>query len=210
MSSQPYRFAVIPKSTDNFYFAEIELGCLQAASELNVTCHYTGTPVEDYAAQASLIGKLIDSGNYAGLALSVINATSAAAVIAKARNAGMAVVTFDSDAPDSERQAYIGTDNFAFGDQLGKVLLQIDPTGGTYGLISGTGPNLRDREKGIRERLAGTKWKESLNGSPKYAMDDTNMALEQSKFSIKCVSLFVIQSEFNTWLLLSVGVRPGA
>ncbi|KAL3780646.1 hypothetical protein HJC23_000116 [Cyclotella cryptica] len=178
MSPQPYKFAVVPKSTNSF-FAEIEWGCLQAASELNVTCHYTGTPVEDYASQAALIEELVDSAKYAGLALSVINTTSAAAVIAKARNVGMAVVTFDSDAPDSERQAYIGTDNLAFGDQLGKVLLQIDPTGGTYGVITGAGPNLRDRERGLRERLAGTKWKEASNGSPKYAMDDANMALEQ-------------------------------
>ena len=175
-------FAVIPKSTSNSWFDDVQLGCIQAATELNVTCHYIGTTHEDSAAQASLVDELIDSGNYAGLSISVIDATSASGAIARAREAGMFVVTFDSDAPGSKRQAYIGTDNLAFGNHLGKVLLQIDPTGGTYGIITGAGPNLRDRERGLREKLEGSKWVEALNGSPKYCMDDTEMALDQSEW----------------------------
>ena len=53
-------------------------------------------------------------------------------------------MTFDSDAPQSKRLSFIGSDNYDLGTQHANVLLQIDPTGykyGKYALITSMGPN---------------------------------------------------------------------
>eukprot|EP00579_Thalassiosira_antarctica_P015388 CAMPEP_0201938152 /NCGR_PEP_ID=MMETSP0903-20130614/40870_1 /ASSEMBLY_ACC=CAM_ASM_000552 /TAXON_ID=420261 /ORGANISM="Thalassiosira antarctica, Strain CCMP982" /LENGTH=602 /DNA_ID=CAMNT_0048479347 /DNA_START=11 /DNA_END=1816 /DNA_ORIENTATION=- len=180
MAEESYKFAVVPKSINNLFFLDVKEGCIDGASRLgNVECFFGGTEEEDPVAQAEFINLLIDSGEYDGLALAVIDAGLAAEVIAKARQTGMSVVTFDSDSPKSMRQAYIGTNNTAFGDHLGKVLLQINPMGGVYGIISGAGPNLKERERGLRTRLAGSKWIETKVGSPTDSRDSSAVALDQ-------------------------------
>jgi ABC-type sugar transport system substrate-binding protein len=51
----------------------------------------------------------------------------------------------------------------AFGEQLGKVLLQLRPTGGDFALSTIQGENLKLRVQGIRQVLKGTTWKELPN-----------------------------------------------
>jgi ABC-type sugar transport system substrate-binding protein len=69
------------------------------------------------------------------------------------------VVTFDSDSKQSERKLHIGTDDLAFGDMLGKVLLQLEPKGGDYSVITAfPSQNLVARVKGLKNVLDGTKW----------------------------------------------------
>ena len=98
----------------------------------------------------------------------------------RATEAGIAVITFDSDAPDSTRTAYVGTDNKEFGVDLGKLLLQVAPDGGTYGMISGgaAAPNLALRVDGVREALEGSNWTE-VPGSPTFSNDDIALAVQQ-------------------------------
>lgn len=51
-------------------------------------------------------------------------------------DAGIPVVTFDNDYPESDRIAYVGTDNVFLGRTLARLLRQLRPEGGTYVLIS--------------------------------------------------------------------------
>ena len=71
------------------------------------------------------------------------------------------LVTHDSDAPDSDRVFYVGTDNVAAGRQAGELLKQALPDGGTVMLFVGStdAQNAADRQKGIEEVLAGTNVK---------------------------------------------------
>ena len=41
-----------------------------------------------------------------------------------------------------------------------QILEQLAPTGGRYGILATTAPNVLDRVKGVRERLAKSKWVE--------------------------------------------------
>jgi len=100
--------------------------------------------------------------------------------IEAATAAGIAVVTFDADAPGSKRLAYIGTNNRDFGLALGKQLRELRPEGGKYAMISG-GPgakNLAERVDGVREALKGSKWVE-VAGSPTFCNDDSALAVQQ-------------------------------
>jgi ribose transport system substrate-binding protein len=67
--------------------------------------------------------------------------------------------TTDSDAPQSNRVVYIGTDNVAAGRQAGEEIKKALPDGGKVMMFVGTmdADNARERVKGIKDTLAGSK-----------------------------------------------------
>jgi ribose transport system substrate-binding protein len=67
--------------------------------------------------------------------------------------------TTDSDAPQSGRAAYIGTDNVDAGRQAGEEIKKALPDGGKVMMFVGTmdADNARERVEGIRQAIAGTK-----------------------------------------------------
>ncbi len=180
IAQDSYTFAVVPKAMNNPFFDLARDGCEARAAELgNVTCLYIGPVEHEATTQAQIIEDLITQG-VDGLAISVSDIAAATTVIDRATAAGIAVITFDSDAPDSTRTAYVGTDNKLFGEDLGRLLLQVAPEGGTYGMISGgaAAPNLALRVDGVREALAGSNWTE-VPGSPTFSNDDIALAVQQ-------------------------------
>jgi ribose transport system substrate-binding protein len=68
------------------------------------------------------------------------------------------VFTQDSDAPQSQRTLYIGTDNLAAGRQAGQLIRDAIPGGGNVMLFVGKldAQNARERVQGIRDALAGS------------------------------------------------------
>jgi ribose transport system substrate-binding protein len=66
--------------------------------------------------------------------------------------------THDSDAPDSNRVCYVGTDNVAAGRQAGDLIKQALPQGGKIMVFVGTldAQNARERFSGIKETLQGS------------------------------------------------------
>ena len=178
--AQNLRFAIVPKAMNNPYFDLSRDGCIKRAKELgNVECIYKGPVEHEPASQVQIIQDLI-SQKVDGIAISVSDAAAAVRVIKSARDAGIPVITFDADAPNSARQAHIGTDNRAMGRALGEELKRLRPDGGKYAMISG-GPaaaNLKERVEGVRDALKGTKWSE-VSGSPTYCNDDLALAVQQ-------------------------------
>jgi len=68
------------------------------------------------------------------------------------------VLTQDSDAPDSNRACYIGTDNVAAGRQAGEMLKEALPQGGKIMVFVGVldAANAQQRYQGLKEALAGS------------------------------------------------------
>ncbi len=178
-AADAYRFAIVPKSMNNPYFDLARNGCVAEAKKLGITCTYTGPVEQEPAQQVQIIQDLI-SQHIDGVAISVADAASVKRVIDQARKAGIPVITFDADSPDSQRQAYVGTDNKALGRALGQMLLKQHATAGDYALVSG-GPaaeNLNERVQGVREVLNAAGWKE-VGGSPTFCNDDSALAVQQ-------------------------------
>ena len=179
-ADKTYEFAIVPKSLNNPYFDLSRDGCLAEAAKLgNVKCTYTGPVNQDPAAEVQTIQDLITRG-VDGIAISVADEASVQRVIAHGRAAGIPIITFDADAPKSERQAYVGTNNLLLGQYLGQQLIKFHPTPGTYAMVSG-GPaaaNLNDRVKGVREVLDKAGWKE-ISGSPTFCNDDSALGIQQ-------------------------------
>ncbi|CAB9506437.1 acid type B receptor subunit 2 [Seminavis robusta] len=165
-TSQLLTFALIPKLMNNPFFDVSGEGCHDTAERLGVACLYIGPPEFDSsgALQVALLEELLRNHTtgvlpLAGLAISSVNAESLEPVIAKATSLKIPVVTFDSDAPQTDRLAYIGTDNYFLGTQLAKTLKQIQPSRpGTFGIVSGLSPNLVEREQGVRDHLVKEGW----------------------------------------------------
>ena len=69
------------------------------------------------------------------------------------------LITVDSDATDTGRKFYLGTDNVAAGRQAGELLKEALPEGGKVMAFVGLGDqaNAVERYQGLKEAVAGTK-----------------------------------------------------
>lgn len=173
------RFALVPKGMNNPYFDLSRDGCMKRAKEIGAECIYRGPVEHEPADQVQIIQDLITQG-VQGLAISAADADSVVGVIKQARDAGIAVITFDADSPNSARQAYVGTDNKEMGRELGRQLLKVHPQPGIYITQSG-GPaaaNLNERLAGLNEVAQGAGWK-LAPGSPSFCNDDAALANQQ-------------------------------
>jgi ribose transport system substrate-binding protein len=90
-----------------------------------------------------------------GIAISPIDAEQQTHSINKLIDREKKVVTFDSDAPLSNRQSYIGTNNFAAGRTCARVVNEALPEGGKILVLVAnlTKDNMLDRKGGFHERI---------------------------------------------------------
>jgi ribose transport system substrate-binding protein len=94
----------------------------------------------------------------AGVSISAIDPKNSTAEFNKVA-AKAALFTTDSDAPQSNRAVYIGTDNVAAGRQAGEEIKKALPNGGKVMMFVGTmdADNARERVQGIKDVLLGSK-----------------------------------------------------
>ncbi|HYZ23641.1 MAG TPA: sugar-binding protein [Rhodopila sp.] len=177
--AEDLRFAIVPKSMNNPYFDLARDGCEAEAKKIGVQCIYQGPVEQEPATQVQIIQDMI-SRHVDGIAIAVADAPAVGRVIRQARQANIPVITFDADAPDSQRQAYVGTNNKELGLAIGRELAKVHPKPGSFALISG-GPaaaNLQERVDGVRQVLKGAGWTE-VAGSPTFCNDDSALAVQQ-------------------------------
>ena len=152
---KPIRVAFVTNNPSDFWKiaeagtekAKAELGC-----EVEFKLPAQGTAQE----QMQIIEDLIARG-VSGIAISPKDPENQTEMLNKTASR-VSLVTQDSDAPDSNRVCYIGTNNQDAGRQAGEAIKQALPDGGKIMLFVGTldAQNAQDRKKGIEEVLAGT------------------------------------------------------
>ncbi|MFN3422365.1 MAG: substrate-binding domain-containing protein, partial [Armatimonadota bacterium] len=97
------------------YWHEVELGMKAAAKKLKgCQVRWFVPPKEDVRAQVSTFESFIAQG-VDGIVIGPSNPTAIKGVVKKALSVGIPVITFDTDAPDSGRLLYVGTDNYKAG-----------------------------------------------------------------------------------------------
>jgi ribose transport system substrate-binding protein len=111
-----------------------------------------GTAAEQQRIVDDLLTKGVDA-----IAISPVDPQNQTAMI-DAAAARAVVFTQDSDAPQSARTCYIGTDNLAAGRQAGQLIREAIPEGGDVMLFVGKldARNAQERVQGIRDALAGS------------------------------------------------------
>jgi ribose transport system substrate-binding protein len=109
------------------------------------------------AEQKRIIDDLITKG-VDGIAISPVDPQNQTTLINEVAKKAL-VFTQDSDAPDSDRACYVGTDNVAAGRQAGQLIKEVLPAGGKIMLFVGKldARNAQERIQGIREVLRDSK-----------------------------------------------------
>ena len=194
-----YIFALVPKNMNNPFFDQARDGCKKAEAESKgaFECMYIGPGEHGGGEEQVQILQDLIAKKVNGIAVSPSNAAAVAVALQAAKQAGIPVLTWDSDLlPDSKglRAAYIGTHNYEIGVNLAKLAMQIKPKGGTVCIQSGgaAAANHNERMQGIRDTLAGKKsaaspgdrlsgqngWTE-IQGCPLYTNDDFPVSVQQ-------------------------------
>lgn len=150
------RFAfVVNVPTDRFWDIAYA-GCLQAAAEEGVDVEFHA-PNEATAQQQKQIVESLMSRGLDGLAITPLNPVSLTPVLNQAAEM-FPVICQDSDAPDSNRVCYIGTNNVDLGHKMGEMMLEALPEGGQVALFVGQldVANAQERQHGVLEAIAGS------------------------------------------------------
>jgi ribose transport system substrate-binding protein len=214
-------FALVPKAMNNPFFDLARDGCYQAQDELDdVTCEYIGPGEHTELEQIQIVQDLITKG-VDGIAVAPSNAPAMAKVLESAVQAGIPVITWDSDLlPEdaSLRVTYVGTNNYDIGVNLAKLVQARHPNGGTICLQTGgaAAANHNERLKGARDTLSGTDtgtppgkalagdggWTE-ISGCPLITNDDGNVAVQGMSDILAAnpdLTAFLSTGAFTQWL----------
>ncbi len=158
-SGRTYEIGVIAKSQSNPVFQAARTGAEAAARELgeemgiDVKINWRTPNAEDAQQQAQYVEQLASQG-VDGIAISVTDANLLTDAINAAVAKGVVVVTFDSDAPNSDRMCYYGVDDAAAGRKVMEELAAVMGDEGVVAVLAGNqaAPNLQARVRGVREQ----------------------------------------------------------
>lgn len=160
--TKPLKIGVIGKSVHP-YWSVVDKGSAKAGEELkeaglDVTVSFWVPYKEDVPAQLKTMDSYIAEG-YAGIAVAPSDPDAIIPVIRKALDARIPVITIDTDAPNSDRLAYLGTDNYMAGRAAGEAMLEalkvmgLAKPGGKIAIGTGslTARNSLERMQGFKD-----------------------------------------------------------
>ena len=155
-SGKRLKLAFVSNNAANFWTIA-RAGCDEAAKQLgDVDVDFripgTGTAAE----QQQILDDLVSRGED-GIAVSPIDPANQIDFLNKIASQAL-LICCDSDAADSKRVCYIGTDNEAAGEQAGQLIKEALPNGGKIMLFVGflDAQNAKDRMAGIKKALDGS------------------------------------------------------
>ena len=152
------KIAMIAKSSTNPVFLSARTGAEAAAKEMSqkhnvpVEIVWLTPPAEDGQVQAQRLAQAVNEGATAVL-ISCSDAGKVTGAINDAVARGVPVMTFDSDAPESQRFAFYGVDDMKTGQSVMDELAAQMGGKGSIAILAGNqnAPNLRKRVDGVKE-----------------------------------------------------------
>ncbi|MFN0086096.1 MAG: sugar-binding protein [Blastocatellia bacterium] len=150
------RLAFVTNNASDFWTIARK-GTEKADAELaNVEVEFKINPDGTAAEQQRVVDDLLAKG-ISGMAISPVDPKNQTQMINRAASQAL-VLTQDSDAVDSNRACYIGTDNEAAGRQAGELVKQALPRGGTIMVFVGMldAQNAQERYRGLQKALEGS------------------------------------------------------
>jgi ribose transport system substrate-binding protein len=168
------------------YWQSAAAGFGQAAGRLGVGYAFEGPDSYDPAAERDAFESALQK-KPTGILVSVADPSALKDSIDKAIAAGIPVITMDSDAPDSNRLFFIGTNNYEAGMTGGKRLAQELKGRGTVAVYTMPNqPNLDERLRGYKaalEPFPNIKLTHivDVKGDPRVAFDSTTQFLGNDK-----------------------------
>ena len=147
------RYILVTVNSKLPYWQAARAGLEKAAAQYGVKSDVRGpetydpdAEVQDFRGAAAL--------KPAGILVSVADATKMKPAIDEAMSAGIPVITIDSDAPDSKRLYFIGTNNLQAGQMGGQRVVDKLHGKGNVVFYTMPQPNLEQRLKGYKDVFA--------------------------------------------------------
>lgn len=150
------RLAFVSNNAANFWTIA-RRGCEEAEKQLgNVQVLFRIPSSGSAAEQQQILDDLMAAG-VDGIAVSPVDPANETELLNKIASQAL-LITHDSDAPNSKRVCYIGTDNVAAGVEAGKLIKEALPNGGKIMVFVGKldAQNAQDRLAGIKKELQGS------------------------------------------------------
>ncbi len=147
------RLAFVTNGVADFWTIA-EVGARKAGEDLGVEVDVL-MPAGGITEQKQLLEDLVTRG-IDGIAVSPIDPVNQTELLNRIGEATL-LITHDSDAPDSQRRAYIGMDNYVAGRMCGELVREAMPDGGSVMIFVGRmeQDNARRRRQGVIDDLLG-------------------------------------------------------
>lgn len=162
MAEEDITIAVIGQQLGNVVFLPAEEGMNQAGADLGVNVEWQ-TPLRAEAElQNEIMLNLISRGDVDGIAISCTTGDALMASINAALDAGIQVVCYDVDSPNSNREYYIGTENYKAGYTCGEYMIDLYADSGLeevrVAILAGIpgADDIEARIRGFEDAIAGT------------------------------------------------------
>ncbi|HZR64098.1 MAG TPA: substrate-binding domain-containing protein [Terriglobales bacterium] len=168
------------------YWQSAGAGFAQAASQIGVAYIFQGPDNYDPNGERDSFDGAMQR-KPAGVLVSVADPKAMKDSIDKAIAAGVPVITIDSDAPESKRLFFVGTNNYQAGMIGGKRLAQeLKGKGNVVVYTMPSQPNLDERMRGYKAALESSPGIKithivDIKGDPRVAYDSTNQFLGNDK-----------------------------
>lgn len=146
---------LIPKSVGHPFWADLEKGMEEQAADMGVTAFFHGPQSATASGQISIIEDYLSMG-VDGIAIAANDPDSIKKYVEMGLEQGVQMVTFDTDAPNSGRLFYVGTDNVSAGQQGAEALIDMMDGKGKVAILTGglTALNLNQRIEGFEKAVA--------------------------------------------------------
>ena len=182
------RYVLVATNINLPYWQEADAGLRDVAKEMGIgiKAEMDGPASYSPKEEVDAFQKAVAS-HPAGILISVASPDILQAPIAAAIASGIPVICLDSDAPDSKRLMFIGTDNFRAGQESGKRIADLLKGHGDILLVTIPGQlNLEERVRGVNEALKkypGVRIVQTIDdkGDSNKAYDAVNAILTAKK-----------------------------
>jgi ribose transport system substrate-binding protein len=153
-TAKPVKLAFVTNNASEFWkiaAAGVRKYESEGKVQVDVKMPPNGTPEE----QNQILENLASQG-YDAIAVSAVAPNDQVPVLNRVAERTQ-LITFDSDAPKSNRLLYIGTNNYEAGKALGAEIVKLLPKGGNMAVFVGSfsADNAAQRFKGIQDAVAG-------------------------------------------------------
>jgi simple sugar transport system substrate-binding protein len=154
-----YKFTFVNHVTTNPFFVPTKYGAEDACTLLGCDYQWTGS-------QSSNVNEMVNAMNSAiaagvdGIAVALVDLTAFNTPTKNALAKGIPVVAYNADAKGNDRLSYIGQDLFLSGQEMGKRIVDLVPSGDIALFIATPG------SLNIQPRIDGAKDSISKSGKP--------------------------------------------
>jgi simple sugar transport system substrate-binding protein len=152
-TSKSYHFVMVNHVTTNIFFTPTQNGAADACKLLGCSYTWTGSATSNVGEMVNAINSAVTS-KADGIATSLISPTAFTKPVQAALHAGIPVVAYNADEPQTGRLSYIGQDLYLSGQQMGQHIVSLVPSGEIALFIATPGAaNIQPRINGALNTL---------------------------------------------------------